>query len=294
MMKKMNNKNLFLCILVCLLWGCNKPNMDINETRSENDVCVHKNILNNVYLHPFASLYLNDKRLLSDVTKINMQDEDIKAKHSVFSLNMDANTFYDDKNIGHITIKDSLLSIDRSDCSVKMNVRRLSRIQQSDNIGDVVYNDSVFELRMVDPIQLIRPYGTDCYPIPYCYFEDMEIEWNADVTNNNGVIVFIEWDGLLINDDAVDDVVIGIDVLPDVGVYTLNNSLFDNIPDGALVRMKLIRANVIEVYNLNFEEWITDSSILSYVSSTFSQNIETLTLASTAICDFSFILVREL
>ena len=76
----------------------------------------------------------------------------------------------------------------------------------------------------------------------------MEIEWNPDYSNTNGVLIIIEWNGITLTDNlSSNGTTIGIDIVEDTGVTTLNNDLFDNIPDEALVNLWLLRANVVDI-----------------------------------------------
>ncbi len=73
------------------------------------------------------------------------------------------------------------------------------------------------------------------------------ISWNSDENNENGVLVFVRWDGTtsssvlgaLHNEVLVERAV----VLPDNGSATLPTDLFDNIPADARVSFNLVRGN---------------------------------------------------
>lgn len=105
-----------------------------------------------------------------------------------------------------------------------------------------------YEITIVntDPIRFIRPYSTLCDPTPLCYYEDMEIEWNPDPNNANGVVIVIEWLGGTAFDDPVDESLVNGTIVDDTGTTILSNDLFDGIPDNALVNMYLMRANIAE------------------------------------------------
>jgi hypothetical protein len=81
---------------------------------------------------------------------------------------------------------------------------------------------------------------------PYCYFDDFELGWNADPENKNGLVVMAEWLGTTITEDGdANEYVRNIDVIEkDDGKTTLNNKIFDNIPDKALTYITLLRGNV--------------------------------------------------
>ncbi len=90
------------------------------------------------------------------------------------------------------------------------------------------------------------PIETEEELYPYCYFDEFELKWNADHENTNGLVVMAEWLGTTITEDGdEDEFVRNIDVIEkDDGKTTLNNKIFDNIPDKALTYITLLRGNV--------------------------------------------------
>jgi len=81
---------------------------------------------------------------------------------------------------------------------------------------------------------------------PFCYYEDFTIRWNADTKNEHGLVVLVEWLGTMMSDEKdYDEYVRNIDVInEDDGEATLNNQLFDKIPDRALCYITLLRGNI--------------------------------------------------
>ena len=161
-------------------------------------------------------------------------------------------------------------------------------------------------LQTATPIYFIRPYSTDCNPIPLCYYDHMEIEWNPDNQNSTGVIAIAEWNGVLLNGFYGDTTVMHSYEMNDTGVGTLPNSIFNGMPDQALVNLWLIRANIITVtheghpvtvsnilqeinYNRDdFYRFITDHpEYIYYISHEFA-------LASGAITLMPIYLIRNL
>lgn len=109
------------------------------------------------------------------------------------------------------------------------------------------YSYSIY-VQMVDSIHIIRPSTDECHCIPMCYYENMEIEWNPDYNNTNGVLIITEWNGVTLTGTPNSaGTIIGIDFVDDTGVTTLNNDLFDGMPDEALVNLWLLRANVVDL-----------------------------------------------
>lgn len=83
----------------------------------------------------------------------------------------------------------------------------------------------------------------DLYPL--CDYKSFKLEWNADPKNENGVIVMIEWSGLMLfGNDYPMAFIRRMDLLPETGEEYLNLHLFDGIPDTALCTMTLIRGSV--------------------------------------------------
>ena len=81
-----------------------------------------------------------------------------------------------------------------------------------------------------------------------CYYDNMEIEWNPDYNNTNGVLIITEWNGVTLTGASVGSgTTIGIDFVDDTGVTTLNNDLFNGMPDEAFVNLWLLRANIVDV-----------------------------------------------
>lgn len=93
-------------------------------------------------------------------------------------------------------------------------------------------------------LEIITPVVTKCDPIPSCYYSDLEVTWNADENNQNGMAIFVEWLGSTISGHTHSYVVNG-DIVEDNGHTVLRNEIFDNIPNEALVNIWFMRANVI-------------------------------------------------
>lgn len=100
----------------------------------------------------------------------------------------------------------------------------------------------------VDPISILRPASTECNPIPMCYYDDMEIEWNADTQNPTKVVIIAEWNGLLMDGSSVNTSIVNYVIEEDDGLAVLGDeNVFMDIPDEALVNIWLVRANVVTI-----------------------------------------------
>lgn len=107
--------------------------------------------------------------------------------------------------------------------------------------------DTTISMYVPKPIEFVFPSVTseqETYPL--CYYKDLEIEWNADSNNTNGIVVAVEWNGTMIFGANYPDTYIRrVDVInEDNGHAVLNNELFEDIPDTALVTISILRGNI--------------------------------------------------
>lgn len=115
----------------------------------------------------------------------------------------------------------------------------------------------------------------DGYPL--CYFEDFILRWDSDVTNNNGTLVVVEWDGTMVFGEHYGNTSVrAMDLLDDTGVATLNPHLFDGIPDTAMCYLTLMRGLAV----FDTEEDESSYSFICECSDTIPfvliRNIETI------------------
>ena len=84
--------------------------------------------------------------------------------------------------------------------------------------------------------------------LPYCYYKNFKLTWNADPNNTNGLFVAVEWSGADMFGKHYREVVRNADIIEfDNGEATLNNELFEGIPHGATVKLVLVRGNVEQI-----------------------------------------------
>jgi hypothetical protein len=87
--------------------------------------------------------------------------------------------------------------------------------------------------------------------LPYCYYKDFTLKWNADPQNNNGLVVAVEWNGNDMFGKRYGQYVRNADIIPtDNGVAVLDDRLFDDIPQGAIANIILVRGNIEVLENL--------------------------------------------
>ena len=81
--------------------------------------------------------------------------------------------------------------------------------------------------------------------LPYCYYKNFVLKWNADLQNENGLLVAVEWTGNDMFGKNYGKYIMTADIIPnDNGECVLNNELFKNIPQGAIANLILLRGNV--------------------------------------------------
>ncbi|WP_300905948.1 hypothetical protein [uncultured Bacteroides sp.] len=107
--------------------------------------------------------------------------------------------------------------------------------------------DSTVSMYVPKMIEILSPAiknEDDLYPL--CYYKEMELRWNADENNPNGIMVVVEWTGTMIfGEDNPDVYIRRTDVInEDSGSIVLKDEMFKDIPDTALVYITLLRGNV--------------------------------------------------
>ena len=82
--------------------------------------------------------------------------------------------------------------------------------------------------------------------MPFCYFEDFVLEWNADTENTEGLVVVAEYSGISAipaNDKRIH--IVNTDVIKeDNGRAVLDNKIWEGIPNSGVVTLSLMRGNV--------------------------------------------------
>ena len=162
----------------------------------------------------------------------------------IFERNTEDNTI-SLENDENIRIRDTY-TLDSIGSVTLHLAREVTFMEQTSSYNlDVDITDTMAVL----PIIIIRPNRDDCNCIPMCYYDNMEVEWNADPENHNGVVIIAEWSGITMTGINNNNTHIAImDIVDDTGVTTLNNAIFEGMPDEALVNLWFIRGNLIELH----------------------------------------------
>lgn len=91
---------------------------------------------------------------------------------------------------------------------------------------------------------------TDDNTLPVCHYKDFVVRWNADPNNNNGVSILTQWTGIVaFGDDYPPTEVLHLATFPDSGEVTLDESMFEDMPDTALCSLIVARGDVMNMNN---------------------------------------------
>lgn len=244
------NAKLLLIIPLISLVACNSKELKEHTEEQKttyNIVTTKHSPYLNVYLGNTETIlqynfveYPYKKRGPLRVKERNMGDNTIMLNEEVGVRIHDSYTIDNDGKTAHFQIiRDASVVYPKAKELPKREQRRMMTYEP--------YSYSI-DVQMVDSIHIIRPSTDECHCIPMCYYDQMEIEWNPDYNNTNGVLIIAEWNGVLMNGPTMNSGnTIGIDLVEDNGVAILNNSLFNGMPDEALVNLWLLRANVADI-----------------------------------------------
>ena len=308
----MNRKTFFILFSLALV-ACNQDN---NLQPTDDKPTSHVNIVA-TQSSPYLNLYQSESEMIAHLVYTDCGFKD-RQSSSVYERNLDANTIYVDKdNKVGITIADTYKMDTTSKNKTIFNIQRdvtvisnrqeknvVSRLPERRLTASTGFSMTV---REAEPITILRPHAFEDQLIPQCYYEDMEIEWNPDYENHNGVVVIIEWNGIMLQGDNFNNTnVVGIDIVDDDGVATLSNQIFDDIPDGALVNLWLLRGNIVELIEDGQELGIDDlrhileggtsNEIEEYLENNpdLMMQLQQTTVVCGSYACFTFYLVRNL
>lgn len=185
-------------------------------------------------------------------------------------------------------------------------IPRMPNKTMSDDEAIAIADTMITIKEDITPIEITQPIFDQCNNMPYCWYRDMEIGWNADPENVNGVVIIVAWTGVKIQESTTSSAkpIYNIDLVEDNGYTTLNNDLFQGIPENALVTLILLRANIVRV-EIDDEEYLLDPNsyevnsdgVSDFIHDFLYPRIETLlhsyTIAVGSEAHFSFVLIRD-
>lgn len=167
-------------------------------------------------------------------------------------------------------------------------------------------SDTTISIQDVTPIQICAPIFEECNNIPYCWYDMMDICWNADLENENGILIVAAWTGVVLEQPTSPQApcIYNIDLVEDNGYTTLNNNLFQGMPDRAVVTLMLIRANILHVEVSGMNVVLVDPAsdnedeirevVNHYLLSNYELLFPSYYVARGSVAYFSFVLVRNL
>lgn len=279
----MKRTNIYILLAIICCVGCNNTidlnNQVISSPKAKVETLSYKDLLN------------NDSPLLTVIDIKNCNNEDSPSLPFVHTKNWDDNTYVGllDKYKVKFHNEFDLKSYAQNH-HIKLRRNTMLLTEEDSTSSDIM----VTITNGVMPLTIIRPYVEECGILPNCYYDEMEIEWNEDPNNPQGIVVLIQWTGIVLDGEGTNEPVYNLCLLEDTGVGTLDNAMFDNIPDRAYVTMFLIRANILQVEDnggiVDIPNYDWDAIIDAYPE----VGCQATNVAVGCAAKFSFRLIREL
>lgn len=286
----------FLLLPLIALAACNieePSNTTPSTSSSETGKMLYKG--DSPYLDWY---YGNWESFVSYNLKIIPQDKTEKQMERIIRAEDKTITLSDDSKI---LLHDDYAFENGTDKTTLHLTRSATLMSKNANPTPIVHSFT-YDIRTAQPINIIRPGIDECNPIPLCYYDGFEIEWNADPSNKNGVVIIAEWTGCTIYDHPKEVYMTCADIVEDTGVAVLDTLLFNGMPDEASVTLWLIRGNLNTVSGDNNEIAINELAKQSpeVLSKRLTEHPELLielqpfAFGSGAVTSFSFFLIRNL
>ncbi len=245
-------------LMVCAIFlvACGEP---VSVEDGENKTNSVVNIVTRNTSSPYIKLYNSDCGILANMSLTECKLDNV-CMHGFYQRYMEPNTLYLDKeNTIGLCITNSF-KMDTTDATqTKFHLHRDVEVVKNDKNNTPQHKfprlrkelscDFHITIQPSLPIEIINPHSLEGQIIPFCYYDEMVVEWNPDYGNTNGVVVIVEWDGVTLQGPDTQTFITGVDIVDDTGSTTLNNHLFDGIPDGALVTLHLLRGNIVQLVN---------------------------------------------
>lgn len=284
---------IYILLIPSIIYTVSCENSDLqNKSTIQKDSIYHhvKAIIDTV---PYRSLINSSFPILSVIDIKNCNHNSYAYEPFVYQKHWDDNTYVNILDKYNVKFHNEY-SIDSYQQNRTVRVRRCTSVytENSDEAPTALLE--ILIRNDVTPITIIRPYVEECAIAPYCYYDNMEIEWNPDPENTEGIGVLIRWTGLMINAPSIDTPVYHACLVEDTGVATLDNQMFDGIPDGAYVTLFLVRANILQVQDEEGELHIGEYDWNAIVEACPEVDHQSTTIALGTAAKLSFVLVRNL
>ncbi|MDR0830549.1 MAG: hypothetical protein LBN95_10645 [Prevotellaceae bacterium] len=301
----MKNSICILSLAICLIFaGCqNTENADKQTTKSQignkmtQKVLFNGNTKYSLILDSSTELlgYLSVKQnslsgeqltfYNSSLMEVLPYVNEVRAKspEKQFDFKINGANFRDlHKNLNNIAVEDRKAAVINSNLFGSDVTFAFSKGNAGNNNGMQKSPEKETDVAMYVPelVQITSPnIETPDDLLPYCYYKNFKLGWNADLKNENGVVVIVEWSGSDMFGKDYQEVVRNIDIIEfDNGEAILNSELFDGMPQGALVKLMLIRGNIELIDN-----YVNDEG--------YAENLHIAALSQAIL---PFILVKEI
>lgn len=297
---------IYTCIGLCLIgsYSCTSH----QESTSDNQCCNQSStfLFHNKTI--YSSLLFGTNPVVS-LWDINNYSEPTSVKQATIHKHFETNTISFDSicPIKMVQLDSFYVTKEGNDTQINIiHKNRLIAANDEDSSITIISDTAIVIPNDVPPIRITQPTFNECNSIPYCWYKDMEIAWNQDHNNSNGVLVIAAWTGVQIgaDTDVSQQPIYHIDLLEDTGYAVLNNDLFQGMPENALVTLILLRGNIFYVtidgepvlYDVN-DVYIDSGEIAGYVQTFLFSHREELhqiyTLARGSLAYITFVLVRN-
>lgn len=254
----MKKQLLFAIAPVMVLVACSKNELNDNLAAINQQDDLSNNVVVKEHISPLELL----KNERGAVLVYSFTDYPSgQCSHIVSQRDTDANTFMFNENQG-IRVKDSYRFESKNNkniCHIRRNADFVHKNQDGKiSIRKNAYgsnsNFDGFNVSVttdpVDSIYFIRPFSTICNPIPMCYYDNMILEWNPESHNPSKILIVAEWNGITMDGSNYNSTITHVEEVDDDGIETLDYTIFDGMPDEALVHLWLVRVNVVNIsYN---------------------------------------------
>lgn len=243
---KITIKYLTLGILLILNIGCNNDDQEISSPIKTQETSVESvskyNLLDysqNAY-HDFFKK--SDNKIGFSSLKANSISQPSMVKNFSTKSNTSKTSFF--VNNKKISISPSAGKRSELGNTIYGKMNTFSIIKEDKN-GKT--SEESVELYVPDLLNIINPsVNNEKELMPVCYSEGFVLEWNEDLNNEEGLVIIAEYFGENVIPENSDNTHLqNLDIIEkDNGKIVLNPSLFNDMPNLALVDLILLRGNV--------------------------------------------------
>lgn len=170
------------------------------------------------------------------------------VEHVDFKNGKKNNLSLNNKRIQPDNLKNSL-SVEESDIYGKKVTFKLNSTKSSTESEQI-------EMYIPEKLFVTSPVSIKNKSIP-AYYKNFKLKWNADPKNQNGLMIAVEYFGETVGKKETGDHLQIIDYIDeDDGEYTVDENMFEDIPNLSFVDVILLRGN-IDINEIDGESWKT-------------------------------------